>query len=54
MTKAVIQGHGFQHMLDRDPDLTILSITSTPPTARNLNRLTARNRHPVDIPPFKT
>lgn len=26
MIKAVIQGHGFQHMLDRDPDLTIMKL----------------------------
>lgn len=26
MIKAIIQGHGFQHMLDRDPDLTVMKL----------------------------
>lgn len=26
MIKAIIQGHGFQHMIDRDPDLTIMKL----------------------------
>lgn len=26
MIKVIIQGHGFQHMLDRDPDLTVMKL----------------------------
>lgn len=24
--EVIIQGHGFQHMLDRDPDLTVMKL----------------------------